>query len=243
MRPTKHEIHLRTPALSSPEQPRSLLFDFGGTLDSDGARWSVRFHAAYRAGGGALDFPLFEPLFRRSDALLLADPRVRALGFRALVQAQAERLAELLPDGAAIDGTAMAERFHAESLAVVQRNRGVLERLGRSYPLGVVSNFSGNLVPVLAELELLDLFGCVADSGVLGIEKPDPGIFRHALRELGASALGSWMIGDHPGNDIAPALQLGMQGCWLAPPSAAPPPALAPTARIATLPELEALLG
>jgi HAD superfamily hydrolase (TIGR01549 family) len=168
---------------------------------------------------------------------------VRALGFRALVETQADLLVALLADGAAIDATAMAERFHAESLAIVQRNRSVLERLGRSYPLGVVSNFSGNLVPVLAELELLDLFGCVADSGVLGVEKPDPGIFRHALQELGVPALGSWMIGDHPGNDIAPALRLGMQGCWLAPPSASPPTSLAPSARIATLPELEALVA
>jgi FMN phosphatase YigB (HAD superfamily) len=203
----------------------------------------VRFHAAYRVGGGVLDFPAFEALFRRSDALLLAHPRVRALGFRALVEAQADLLADLLPDGATIDGAAMAERFHAESLAIVERNRMVLERLGRSYPLGVVSNFSGNLVPVLEELELLDYFGCVADSGVLGIEKPDPGIFRHALRELQVPALGSWMIGDHPGNDIAPALRLGMRGCWLAPPTVAPPAALAPSVRIAALPELEALLA
>jgi putative hydrolase of the HAD superfamily len=221
----------------------AVLFDFGGTLDSDGVRWSVRFHAAYRAGGGSLEFPAFEPLFRRSDSLLAADPRVRALGFHALVEAQAELLARLLPDGAALDPAALAEPFYAESLAVVGRNRGILERLRRRYALGVVSNFSGNLVPVLTELELLDYFRCIADSGVLGIQKPDPAIFHHALRELRVPARACWLVGDHPGNDIAPALQLQLRGCWLAPAGAAPPVGVIPSARITTLPELELLLA
>lgn len=227
----------------SPEAGEAILFDFGGTLDSDGVRWSVRFHASYQASGGNLDLPAFESIFRHSDALLAASPQVRGLGFRALVEMQAALLVRLLPDRAALDSGAIAESFYAESLAIVHRNRGVLERLSREYALGIVSNFSGNLVSVLAELDLLDYFRCVADSGVLGIQKPDPEIFRHALRELRAPARGNWMVGDHPDNDIAPALGLRLRGCWLAPATAAAPAGLVPSARIATLPALEALLA
>jgi putative hydrolase of the HAD superfamily len=220
----------------------TILFDFGGTLDSDGVRWSLRFHAAYRSGGGALDFAAFEPLCQRSDQLLATHPRVRALGFRELVELQAELLVGLLPDGAALAPTSLVEPFLADTHAVIRRNRPILERLGRRHRLGIVSNFSGNLAPVLEELELLDLFCCVADSGLFGIQKPDPEIFRHALRELGADPATCWMVGDHPTHDIAPALALRLRGCWLAPATTAAPPGLDPTARIASLPALEALL-
>ena len=37
-----------------------VLFDFGGTLDADGSRWSVRFHSAYRAAGGKQTFAAFD---------------------------------------------------------------------------------------------------------------------------------------------------------------------------------------
>lgn len=47
-----------------------VLFDFGGTLDADGARWSVRFHSAYRAAGGVEPFAAFEAAFRASDRAL-----------------------------------------------------------------------------------------------------------------------------------------------------------------------------
>jgi putative hydrolase of the HAD superfamily len=224
------------------EGTSAILFDFGGTLDSDGIRWSLRFHAAYRSGGGILDFPTFEPTFQRSDRLIAANSRVRHLGFRALVELQAELLTELLPDGAALDPSALAEPFLTESLAMVERNRALLERLSQRHALGVVSNFSGNLAQVLAELGILDFFRCVADSGVLGIRKPDPEIFRHALRELGTAPDTCWMVGDHPGHDIVPALDLRLRGCWLAPTTEAAPPGLTPTARIATLSTLEAFL-
>lgn len=167
---------------------------------------------------------------------------MRGLGFRELVELQAELLLGLLPDGAALEPATLAAPFLADALAVIRRNRPILERLSRRHLLGVVSNFSGNLAPVLAELELLDLFRCVADSGLLGIHKPDPAIFRHALGELGADPAACWMVGDHPGHDIAPALELRLRGCWLAPATTTAPPGLNPTARIASLPTLEALL-
>src|SRR2546425_7061453 len=55
----------------------------------------------------------------------------------------------------------MAEAFHAPARAVVERNRPVLERVGRRYRLGVVSNFTGNLAPCLDELGLTRLFTAV----------------------------------------------------------------------------------
>ena len=222
--------------------PGVVLFDFGGTLDADGIHWAPRFYAAYRAGGGAIEYTAFEPIFRASDRAVEAQPGVRTLGFKALVEAQARLLRDLLPDGAAIDAARLAARFHAEAVAVVARNRPLLERLSARYRLGVVSNFAGNLEPCLRELELRRYFTVVADSAIVGISKPDPRIFVGVLSQLDASAARAWMVGDNFAADIRPASALGLSTCWLAPLDQPVPEGAAPTRRIARLPDLEAAL-
>jgi HAD superfamily hydrolase (TIGR01509 family) len=222
--------------------PGAVLFDFGGTLDADGIHWAPRFYAAYRACGGAVEYPTFELVFRASDRALEGQPRVRTLGFSALIEAQAQLLRDLLPDGAGVDAAQLAARFHAEAVAVVARNRPILERLSARYRLGVVSNFTGNLEPCLRELELRRFFTVVVDSAVVGTAKPDSRIFAGALTQLDTSAARAWMVGDNFETDIRPAGELGMRTCWLAPLDRPVPKGTAPTVRIARLPELEGAL-
>src|SRR5207247_719352 len=103
----------------------------------------------------------------------------------ATVEAQAALLRDLLPAAERFDARRVAARFHADAVAVVNRNRPMLQRLARRYRLGVVSNFTGNLRPCLEELELLALFAVTSDSAVLGGAKPDERIFRDTLAALG----------------------------------------------------------
>jgi len=230
-----------------------VLFDFGGTLDADGVHWAPRFHAAYRTAGGRLDYPAFERHFNASDRELERLPGIKGLGFRSLVEAQAQLVCRLVPDGAGVDPSAIAQAFHAAAVATVTRNRPLLDRLrgggqgSRGHRLGVVSNFTGNLDPCLVELDLRRCFEVVADSGVVGVSKPDPRIFTDALARLGVAPGRAWMVGDNFETDIRPAAALGLATCWLAPPDR-PAPAgegrgSAPTARIARLPDLEDVLS
>ena len=46
---------------------KTLLFDFGGTLDADGVAWKERFHTLYRAEGLSLDSETFAPAFYAAD--------------------------------------------------------------------------------------------------------------------------------------------------------------------------------
>jgi len=220
-----------------------VLFDFGGTLDADGLPWAARFYAAYRAAGGATEFPAFETLFKVSDRALERLPVIRTLGFRAMTQAQARLLCELVPDGAAVSPERIMERFHADAVAVVTRNRPLLERLRRGSRLGIVSNFTGNLELCLTELGLLEFFGAVADSAVLGVAKPDRRIFTETLDRLGLRPDCTWMIGDNFEADIRPAAALGMKTCWIAPAERRAPAGVALTARIERLSELETILA
>lgn len=219
-----------------------VLFDFGGTLDADGDRWAVRFHRAYAGAGGRLAFDAFAELFRESDRRLEADPAVRVMGLRAMITAQARQLADLLPADDPADLARAAERFHAGAVAVAERNRPMLERLATRFRLGVVSNFTGNLTPCLAELDLLPLFAVAADSLVVGWSKPDPRLFLHALGALGVGPEAAWMVGDNFEADIRPAAALGLATCWLAPAGRALPAPGVATHRLARLTDLPPLL-
>lgn len=221
-----------------------VLFDFGGTLDADGARWSVRFHAAYRAAGGKQSFAAFERAFRESDRALERLSGIRKLGFRAMVDAQTALLVPRLPDGAALSPRAIADEFHSSTCAMVRRNEPLLARLHTSYHLGVVSNFTGNLDRCLEELGVIRYFSVVADSGRVGITKPDPRLFQHALNWPGLVNKPAWMVGDNFESDIRPAAALGLSTAWIAAPDAQPKsrePGV-PTARLATLSELGTVL-
>lgn len=221
-----------------------VLFDFGGTLDADGARWSVRFHAAYTAAGGREPFAVFEDAFRASDRALIRVPGIGAIGFRAMVDLQAALVLAHLTDGPALSRDRIVEDFHARSLAVIRRNHALLARLQQSYRLAVVSNFTGNLGPCLEELDLMRYFSAIADSSRVGASKPDPRLFRHALESLGdgADEKPVWMVGDNFEADIRPAASLGMQTAWLAPPVARSPDSHLPTVRLTTLTELVEVL-
>lgn len=220
-----------------------VLFDFGGTLDADGARWSVRFHTAYRAAGGRQSFAAFDRAFRESDRALERLAGIERLGFRAMVDAQTALLLSRLPDGAALSRQDIADEFHSSTCAVVRRNEDLLARLHGSYHLGVVSNFTGNLELCLDELGLMRYFTVIADSGRVGITKPDPRLFRHALDWPGVVSQPGWMVGDNFESDIRPAAALGLSTAWLAPASAKSPVTSLPTIRLTTLPDLAAQLG
>ena len=78
------------------------------------------------------------------------------------------------------------------------------------YRIGLISNFEGWLDEMLVELELGDVFETKVISGLVGIEKPDPEIYRLALKEADADPGAAAHVGDSPGLDVEPASSVGM---------------------------------
>jgi putative hydrolase of the HAD superfamily len=76
--------------------------------------------------------------------------------------------------------------------------------------LGVISNFEEWLERLLDQLGVTDYFPVRVISGVEGLEKPDPRIFRLALERAGAEAGRSVYVGDNPDFDVEPAAAVGM---------------------------------
>lgn len=84
------------------------------------------------------------------------------------------------------------------------------ELTAHGYVLGIVSNFEGWLGGLLDRLGIAGLMKVVVVSGVEGIEKPDPRIFRLAMDRLGLAASRVVYVGDNPRIDLEPAVALGM---------------------------------
>jgi putative hydrolase of the HAD superfamily len=85
----------------------------------------------------------------------------------------------------------------------------------RGLKLGVISNFESWLRGMLDKLGIGELFEVIAISGDLGLEKPDPRIFKWAMEEGGVDAPSSLHVGDSPNFDAQPAHELGMTGVLL----------------------------
>lgn len=88
-----------------------------------------------------------------------------------------------------------------------------LER-GRARGLryGIVSNSEGQLRELLEHVELAHYFETIVDSGLEGVRKPDPEIFRRALTRLDARASATLYAGDIPQVDVDGARAAGLEG-------------------------------
>jgi len=80
----------------------------------------------------------------------------------------------------------------------------------RGYRLGVVSNAEGRVERDLESAGFRGLFDTVVDSHVVGVEKPDPEIFRIALERLEAAPEHALYVGDLPAVDLAGARAAGL---------------------------------
>ena len=76
--------------------------------------------------------------------------------------------------------------------------------------VGVVSNSDGRIQEGLERAGLLDLLEVVIDSGTIGVEKPDPAIFTHAMEPLGLTPETTWYLGDTVQYDAAAADAAGL---------------------------------
>ena len=202
----------------------TLLFDFGGTLDADGVAWKERFHALYRADGLDVASDAFAPAFYAADDPLVGGlpsttdlaGTVHALTVN-LESELVRRHAGPKTEGDGDRGRRIASGFMSDAAATFERNRPILKALSERYRLGIVSNFYGNLEAVCESAGLGSFFTVMVDSHCVGVEKPDPAIFRVALERLGATPEKTVFIGDSLRRDREGARRMGMRFIWIAP--------------------------
>lgn len=87
----------------------------------------------------------------------------------------------------------------------------------QGYTLGVVSNADGRVERFLELAGLRRYLDFVVDSAVVGVEKPDPGIFRIALDRAGVEPRMAVHVGDIYEIDVMGARAAGVEGILLDP--------------------------
>jgi putative hydrolase of the HAD superfamily len=189
-----------------------LLFDFGGTLDADGITWQERFYPLYLDAGIQVSRDDFRKAFYASDdSLSLRDASMEET-VRLQVGGVLERLGgNLGRQGIRAIRDQVAGGFLRQSRRHFEALKPALSRLASRRCLGVVSNFYGNLRSALASEGMLGFFKTVADSGALGVKKPESAIFIEALSTLGGEPGSATMIGDSVERDMKGAEALGLR--------------------------------
>jgi HAD superfamily hydrolase (TIGR01549 family) len=167
-----------------------------------GLSYSARVHAAYRRINDEL-----WAAFRRGE---VSQPALARERFRRLLvevgahPRRARRLGETYLDQLSQRGDRLPGC------------RSVLQKLHRSYRLGVVTNGIDRVQRSrLAVSGLAPFFEVVVTSQGCGFAKPDPRILHVALDALGVTPRRALYVGDDPATDGGAARAAGVHFCWM----------------------------
>jgi putative hydrolase of the HAD superfamily len=115
----------------------------------------------------------------------------------------------------ALRGSAAGDRLWSRVAAGLSENLGRLREAGLT--LVVVSNSDGSIERKLQEVGLRKHFHAVVDSHVVGVEKPDPEIFRHALAHSRGAPGRTLHVGDLYAIDVVGARRAGLHAALVDP--------------------------
>jgi putative hydrolase of the HAD superfamily/5'-nucleotidase len=120
----------------------------------------------------------------------------------------------------------------------------LLNSLKGKAKLGIITNGFTELQQVrLERTGLKSYFDLLVISEQIGIAKPHPGIFEHALSNMGNPQKDRvLMVGDNPDSDILGGMNAGIHTCWINAHNKPVPEGIAPHYQVSSLIELESLL-
>jgi HAD superfamily hydrolase (TIGR01662 family) len=181
-----------------------VFLDIGGVLYDDRIYAEAWRRALRESGAGFTD--------EAFDAEYLAARRDQSRSFR-------RRLAERFggPDADLQALEARASRYwHYPPTALHEDACAALEALrDAGYPLGVIANQPTAVRDAMHRDGLVPFFEVWAVSDDLGLQKPDPALFLHALKTADVEPSRAVMVGDRLDYDVRPAKAAGMRTVWV----------------------------
>ena len=204
---------------------KGIIFDYGGTIDTNGHHWVEVLWRQYVKFRIPVDRESFREAYMFGERSLAKYPYVRpdddfrrVLAYKTKLQVEylaskgklpmdedfLQRYADQVTDG--------SYNYVSDVLSVT---RPVVEELSRRYTLALVSNFYGNIQTILEDFNLDRFFTAVVESSVVGIRKPNPAIYRLGVEGLGGDPARVLVIGDSFSKDMVPAKALGCKTVWL----------------------------
>jgi putative hydrolase of the HAD superfamily len=206
-----------------PALPRALLLDLDDTILDDTSGVPECWRHACDAHGAHLDAAALHDAIERTSAEYWSDAERHRIGRldldrarHAVVVSAFHSLGIDEPDVALRIATAYAAARHDrmkpfdDAIATVRAFRE------RGCKLALLTNGAHAAQQrKLERFELGHLFDAIFIEGAVGYGKPDPRVYRDALRALGAEPREAWMVGDNLEWDVAAPQRLGIYGIWV----------------------------
>lgn len=203
---------------------KGIIFDYGGTIDSNGKHWAEVLWDAYQDQQVPVTKEQFREAYVYGERYLATHPIIEPEdNFYILLKKKTDLQIQYLVEKGFLTTSDKTKNY---SLAIsgqcytfvkdlIKKEIDILTALKERYPMVLVSNFYGNVQSVLDDFGLLKYFDNIIESAVVGLRKPDPAIFGLGVEELGLPAGSIVVIGDSYTKDIVPASKNGCQTIWL----------------------------
>jgi FMN hydrolase / 5-amino-6-(5-phospho-D-ribitylamino)uracil phosphatase len=223
---------------------RTVFFDFGGTLCQSRADLLPVFQEAARRAGVRIPWEAY----LRANEECWNELWPRAAEMVGKTPAFADRVHEMALQRVGFTGAterfvrcvreeAISPRWHVP-FDDTEATLSSLQAAG--FSLHVISGHVDYLPIIIANLGWSGRFDTITFTQEVGVQKPDPRVFRFALERAGKPAAESVYVGDSWDSDYLGARSVGMKAVWL---NRAGQPARAPCREIRTLRDLPRLLS
>ncbi len=206
------------------ENIKGIIFDYGGTLDTNSVHWSEVLWDAYVKENIPVTKEQFRECYVYTEREFAKKPLIKPEhNFLELLRIKTDIETQYLVDNNIWKTQEICRRASHEHVAlrcyqsvldVLKVSREIVKALSQRYPLVLVSNFYGNIHTVLHDFRL-EYFKNVIESSVVGVRKPDPMIFQIGIDALNLCSEEVVVIGDSFSNDIIPANSIGCQTIWM----------------------------
>ncbi|WP_373843307.1 HAD family hydrolase [Bacteroides heparinolyticus] len=200
---------------------KGVIFDYGGTIDTNARHWAEVLWEQYVATGISVKKEEFREAYVHGERTLAKFPLVKPYhNFYDVLKIKTKIQFDYLKEGAWLSASAtgdveVATRCYAYVKEVLARTLPVVQRISQHYRLVLVSNFYGNIETILKDFGLNVCFAEVVESSVVGLRKPDPAIYALGVQKMGFLAEEILVVGDSFSKDVVPAKHIGCKVAWL----------------------------
>ena len=136
------------------QKTKWILFDYGGCLDSDGLHSRTLYMNQFSKRNLIKpidDFDAFNDAYTLSDEALIKESLVINSNLIEMNECMCIKIANLLGINDTTEIKTVAASITKFQESYLRRNQKTIEQLSKKFKLGIVSNFSGNLLKILNE--------------------------------------------------------------------------------------------
>lgn len=201
---------------------KGIIFDYGGTIDTNGIHWGEFIWNEYRKAGTGVERDKYRDAYVYAERYLAKYPVIEhtdtfELLLKKKIAIQFNRLRDInsIAELTAENERKIIDNCYSQVKKTIKQSCSIVKELSNRFPTVLVTNFYGNMPVVLKEFGLTAYFKAIVESSVVGIRKPDPALFALGVETLGLKAEETVVIGDSYRKDIYPSCSLGCKTVWL----------------------------